>query len=172
MSETAFDGMKPWMVALSLTSLELMRAGYLGEQGIDSNLNARAKADGKHRRSLESIEFQVSLFADLSVEESVDFLRYSLDELDTVIPLVDELVAAWESGDAARLEELLVGGFEEHPELFLRLVTDRNRRWLPQVEALLDGDTDALVVVGALHLVGENGLVEMLREAGYELGQL
>jgi uncharacterized protein YbaP (TraB family) len=172
MGAGAFDRMRPWMVALTVTSLELMRAGYLGSAGIDAALSARAAADGKLRRGLETIDEQVALFAGLSEAEGVDFLRYSLAELDTAIPLVDELVEAWRTGDVEKLEELMVEGFEGHPELYDRMVTARNRRWLPVVEELLAGDTEALVVVGALHLVGEHGLVELLRAAGCTVVQL
>lgn len=171
MNAAGFDGMKPWMVALSLTSFELMRAGYLGSQGIDAHFSERAAADGKPCRGLETPEFQVSLFADLSESEGKEFLAYTLADLETVIPLVDEVVAAWRAGDVAGLEGLLADGFEEHPELFAKMVTQRNLRWLPEVEALLDGDVDTMVVVGSLHLVGEQGLAELLRAKGYEVEQ-
>ena len=167
-----FKKMKPWMLALSLTSFELMRAGYLGSEGIDAHFNSRAKAAGKTREDLESAEFQVSLFADLSDDESVEFLQYTLTELDTAIPLVDEVVAAWKIGDYAQMEELLVEGFADHKALFARMVTDRNLRWLPRIEELFRGDADAMVVVGSLHLVGKQGLIELLRAKGYRIEQL
>jgi uncharacterized protein len=167
-----FAKMKPWMVAMGLTSYELMRAGYLGAEGIDSHFSSRAKAAGKPQQGFESIEFQISLFAEMSAEESAEFLQYTLTDLDTMIPLVDEIVVAWKRGDSARIEDLLVEGFSDHEALFDRLVTQRNLRWLPQVEELLQGDVDAMVVVGSLHLVGEQGLVELLRAKGYEVEQL
>ncbi len=167
-----FKKMKPWMVALSLTSLELMRADYLGSEGIDAYFSSRAKTAGKPQQGLESIDFQVSLFAEMSGEESVEFLRYTLADLDTMIPLVEEIVAAWKIGDSARIEDLLVDGFDGHEELYDRLVKQRNLRWLPQIEELFRGDVDAMVVVGSLHLVGEHGLIELLKAKGYEVEQL
>jgi len=167
-----FKKMKPWMVALSLTSFELMRADYLGSEGIDAYFSSRAKAADKPQQGLESIDYQVSLFAEMSDEESVDFLRYTLTDLDTMIPLVKEIVAAWKIGDSARIEDLLVDGFEDHEALYDRLVTERNLRWLPLIEELFQGDVDAMVVVGSLHLVGERGLIELLRAKGYEIEQL
>lgn len=172
MTAADVSSMKPWMVALSLTSLELVRAGYLGDQGIDATLYERAGTAGKERRGLETAEFQVSLFAGLSDEESLEFLRYTLDELDSVIPMVDDIVEAWRAGDADRLEALLKEGFDEHRDLYRRFVTDRNQAWLPQIEALLNGDADAIVVVGSLHLVGAEGLIAMLRAKGYRVTQL
>ena len=167
-----FKKMKPWMVALSLTSFELMRADYLGSEGIDAYFSSRAKADDKPQHALESIDYQISLFAEMSEEESVDFLGYTLTELDMMIPLVDEIVAAWKIGDSARIEELLVDGFEGHEALYDRLVTERNLRWLPLIEELFRDDIDAMVVVGSLHLVGEQGLIELLKGKGYEIEQL
>ncbi len=172
MNIAGFTKMRPWMVALSLTSLELMRAGYLGGEGIDSYFSSRAETAGKTCEGLESIEFQVSLFAEMSAEESVEFLQYTLDEMDTMIPLVDQIVAAWNIGDAARIEALLVDGFEGHDALYDRLVTQRNLRWLPRIEKLFQGDVDAMVVVGSLHLVGEQGLIELLRAKGFKVEQL
>ena len=168
----AFKKMKPWMVAMGLTSYELMRAGYLGSEGIDAYFSSRATASGKPQKGLESIEYQVSLFAEMSAEESAEFLQYTLTDLDTMIPLVDEIMVAWNRGDSAWIEDLLVDGFSDHETLFDRLVTQRNVRWLPQIDELFQGDIDALVVVGSLHLVGEQGLIEMLKAKGYEVEQL
>jgi len=167
-----FKTMKPWMVALSLTSIELMRAGYLGAEGIDSYFSSRAQTAGKTVEGLESIEVQVSLFADMTADESVEFLQVTLVELDTMIPIVEEITAAWKAGDSERIEELLVDGFEGHDDLYDRLVTQRNLRWLPRIEALFEGPVDAMVVVGSLHLVGEKGLIELLEAKGYKLEQL
>ena len=167
-----YKKMKPWMVALGLTSYELMRAGYLSTEGIDTHFSSRAKDADKLQEGLETAEYQVSLFAEMSAEESVEFLQYTLTELDTMIPLVEEIVTAWKIGDSVRIEELLVDGFEDHEALFDRLVTERNLRWLPRIEELFEGDVDAMVVVGSLHLVGEQGLIQLLKAKGYKVGQL
>ena len=81
-------------------------------------------------------------------------------------------MSAWRSGDAARLATLLSKEFREFPALYRPLVTDRNQHWLPQIEQFLQEDRNTLVVVGALHLVGRGGLLELLRQAGYQPTQL
>jgi uncharacterized protein YbaP (TraB family) len=164
--------MRPWLLAVSITSAELARAGYDGTAGVDLHFFDRAKSECKRTLALESVDFQVGLFADLSLEEDAAFLRYTLEELDTVIPMVDELMANWRSGNVAEVESLLVDAYREFPDLFRRLVSDRNRDWLPVIEELLAGDEPVMVVVGALHLVGEQGLLEMLRRRGYPVEQL
>jgi uncharacterized protein YbaP (TraB family) len=172
MSIDGFTTMRPWMVALTLTSMELMRAGYLGSEGIDAHFNARAKSDGKGRRGLEHIDEQIALFAGLTDEEGVEFLRYTLDDLETMIPMVDELVAAWMRGDADRIEKLMVEGYDEFADLYDRFVIQRNHRWMTTIDELLDGPEDVLVIVGSLHLVGDEGLVELMRAKGFEIEQL
>jgi uncharacterized protein YbaP (TraB family) len=172
MDVAGVQGMRPWLLAVSITSSELARAGYAGTAGVDLHFFERAKADGKRTIALESIDDQVGFFAGLSPEEDAAFLRYTLDELDTIIPMVDELMANWRSGNVAEVEALLIDAYREFADLFRRLVSDRNRNWLPQIEELLAGDEPAMVVVGALHLVGEQGLLELLRQRGYRVEQL
>jgi uncharacterized protein YbaP (TraB family) len=164
--------MKPWMAALSVAGLELANAGYQPSAGLDMHFSRRARDDGKERRALETVEEQLGLFAGLSPEESTAFLRSTLDELETMVPLLDEVAASWRVGDVEPVEALLGSEFAELPALRAKLVVDRNRAWLMHIEELLAGGRDTLVVVGALHLVGPEGLVALLRGRGYTVTQL
>ena len=92
--------------------------------------------------------------------------------IDTVIGMADEIVELWRNGRTEELGAVLAGGYEEFPDLFAKLVSDRNRRWMPAIEELLAGTDTAFVVVGALHLVGRDGLIELLRGKGYDVDQL
>jgi len=177
MREAGFDpkmcsSMKPWMAALTVTAFEMTGAGYLPSAGIDAYFSGRADDAGKKTMALETVSFQVSLFAGLTAEQSLAFLTYTLADLETLVPELDRLSAYWRDGDVAPIEEFLLEGFEEFPELFGKLVTNRNRAWLGPVEELLAGDTDAMIVVGAMHLVGEEGLVHLLREGGHTVEQV
>ncbi len=162
-----FQRMKPWMAAVTLTALAMTEAGYLPSAGVDAYFSRRAEEAGKERIALETVEFQVSLFADLTAEQSLSFLRYTLVDLKTVIPELDELSAHWRAGRVEAVEALMAEGFDEFPELLEKMVTDRNLAWMPPIEGLLAGDSDTMVVVGSLHLVGEDGLVNLLRKRGY-----
>jgi uncharacterized protein YbaP (TraB family) len=165
--EGLFQRMKPWMAAVTITALAMTEAGYLSSAGIDAYFSRRAEEAGKERIALETVEFQVGLFANLTAEQSQAFLRYTLVDLETVIPELDELSAHWRAGNVAAVEALMAEGFDEFPELLDKLVTDRNRTWMAPIEELLAGNNDAMVVVGALHLVGEEGVVNLLRKKGY-----
>lgn len=164
--------MRPWMVATTLTLAELQRAGYSPADGVDQVFQRRAVDSGKRVIGLETIDDQLALFADLTPEEDEAFLVQTLSELETLIPQVDELTAHWRAGSVDEVEALLAEGFAAFPRLYEKLVVDRNRRWLPQIEALLAGDQRAFVAVGALHLVGDQGVVELLRGKGYQVEQL
>jgi uncharacterized protein YbaP (TraB family) len=86
--------------------------------------------------------------------------------------MADELVGFWRTGRIDKLAELLGDGYEEFPDLFTKLVTDRNRNWMPALEELLAGTRQAFVVVGVLHVVGDGGLAQMLSGKGYRVEQL
>ena len=99
-------------------------------------------------------------------------LDETLDELKDIKSEMRDVLSAWRQGDAPRLAALLSSEYRAFPSLYRPLVSDRNQHWLPQVEQLLKGDGNSLVVVGALHLVGDGGLLELLRKKGYKLTQL
>jgi uncharacterized protein YbaP (TraB family) len=166
-----FNGMKPWMAALTLAAVELTKSGYLATAGLDTYFSRRADEKGTQRLALETAEFQVGLFADMTPEQSLEFLRFTLTDLETMIPEMERLYRDWRSGNVAPMEELLLQGYEEFPDVFKRMVVDRNRAWMPRIFELLEGDRDAMVVVGSLHLVGEEGLVALLRKQGYTVSQ-
>jgi hypothetical protein len=167
-----FRTMKPWMAAVTLTAFEMSSAGYLSSAGLDTYFTERAKKAGKERLALETVDFQVKLFAELTPEQSLAFLHYTLEDLETVVPELDSIASSWRAGDVPELETRLLEGFEEFPEIFEKMVTDRNRSWLAPIEELLFGHQNAMVVVGSLHLVGDGGVVELLRKRGYTVDQL
>lgn len=166
------DRMEPWMVAILFQSVEWQKAGMVPEHGVDMHFSGRAKEDGKPVGGFESVEFQLGLFDDMSAEEQVAFLRQSLEDLPQTGEQMRRIVAAWRAGDAAAIDAIMNESMDEAPALYTRMLTDRNAAWVPQIEQLLRGADDVLVVVGAAHLVGEHSVVEMLRQRGYAVEQL
>jgi len=166
-----YQGMKPWMAALAVAAFELTKHGYLATSGLDTYFSQRAVETGKERLSLETVEFQVGLFADLSPEHSLAFLRYTLEDLDAMIPEMDGLYRDWRIGNVEAVGEALLEGFEGFPDLSKKMISDRNNAWMPKILELLTGDRDAIVVVGSAHLVGEQGVVNLLRAKGYTVEQ-
>ena len=167
-----FSSMRPWLVALTLTTAELVRVGYGLDSGIDLHFWRRAGEDGKRRLPLEPVAAQVALFRDLTPAESEAFLEVTLHDLEQLGPMLDEITDRWLAGDAERAAALLTESFEGFPRLYQAIVADRNRSWAPQIEQLLAGDQPALVVVGALHLVGPDSVVALLGRDGYQVSQV
>jgi uncharacterized protein YbaP (TraB family) len=162
----SMDHEAPWMVALQLTELEYARLGFDPEQGVEQQLLRRALADHKTTGGLESLADEMGVFEALTPAAQLRFLDMVLDDLNDTGDETRAVLAAWRRGDAARLATLLAGEYHSFPVLYDALVMDRNRHWLPQIERLLQGEENCLVVVGALHLVGKGGLLELLRREG------
>lgn len=163
-----FANLQPWLAAVLIEQLELTRLGYSVESGIEMQLTAQAKTDNKPIRGLETLEEQLNVFAQLDRAGQRDYLRYTLSELKDMPAELDALLVAWHNGDETQLRNLLQAGLSANPKLFNALTTDRNHRWLVVLKSLLSNEHDNyLVAVGALHLIGDDGVVSLLRKAGY-----
>ncbi|HEY3153818.1 MAG TPA: TraB/GumN family protein [Candidatus Binatia bacterium] len=163
--------MKPWFVALTLLAIKFQQIGLDPNLGVDHYLAERAKASGKATSGLETLEFQVGLLDQLSKRDQESLLRETVGEMELLVTNINQIVQSWLNGDSDSLETLLLGSMKEYPELHEKIIVERNRRWVPQIEKILAQDGDAIVVVGAAHLVGKDGVIEMLKARGYRLEQ-
>jgi len=162
---SALDSLAPWVVGIEITDLAY-------EQGVEEQLVRRAEKDGKPTAGLETLPEELSSLTELSSADQIRMLDQTVDDLKDLKSEMRDVTSAWRRGDTARLAALLSSEYNSFPSLYKPLVTDRNRRWLPQVEELLRSNDNSLVVVGALHLVGTDGLLELLRGKGYTITQL
>jgi uncharacterized protein YbaP (TraB family) len=162
---------QPWLVALMLDQLQMARLGFVSAAGVDEQLAQRAAGDHKRIIGLETMDEQLGLFAHLSAEQQRRYLSYTLDEQGHAAEELAAMVAAWHTGDAVALEKLMDEGFKNFPDLQRVLTSERNRKWMATLLPLLKEKQDYLIVVGAMHLVGKQGLVALLRERGYRVVQ-
>jgi len=165
------DQFAPWFVATMLLQLEIAQRGFDPAHGVEQQLADRAVHDGKPILGLETPGQQFAVLGGLSLAEQKRFLLLTLEETEETDAELEELLAAWRSGDTASLARVLSEAYEEFPELYRPLTEDRNRAWLEDLEGLLDDRDDYLVVVGALHLVGRNSVVDLLRQRGHAVTQ-
>ncbi|HEY3168001.1 MAG TPA: TraB/GumN family protein [Candidatus Binatia bacterium] len=163
--------MKPWFVALTLVAIKFQQIGLDPNLGVDHYLAERAKSSGKSTSGLETLEFQIGLLDQMSERDQESLLRETVGELDLLDTNINQIVQAWLKGDGQSLEALLLAGMKEYPEVHEKIIVDRNRRWVPQIEKILAQSDGAMVVVGAAHLVGKDGVIEMLKARGYRLEQ-
>jgi uncharacterized protein YbaP (TraB family) len=171
-STEILDTQAPWVVGLELTDLEYLHQGFDPQQGVEEQLVRRAENDGKPTAGLETLSEELGGLEALSREDQVRMLDQTMDELKDSQEEMREILAAWRSGNAAKLATLLSSEYSSFPALYRPLVTERNQRWLPQIEQLLKGDDNCMVIVGSLHLVGDGGLLELLRKDGFAPTQL
>jgi uncharacterized protein YbaP (TraB family) len=163
--------MKPWFVALTMLAVKLQRMGLDPKLGVDHHLAERAKRDGKPTSGLETLEFQLGIFDQLSKREQELMLRETAGELERIDKNVKDIVESWLKGDGERLAALLLAGMRQYPELQQKLVIERNRRWLEEIAKLVEQGSNAMVVVGAAHLVGQEGVIDMLKARGFSVEQ-
>jgi len=169
------QGFEGWFVSLLISITEMQVAGLNPEFGLDKHFADRAVAAGKQVSGLETGDQQIALFAGMSEAQQVQALQETLDGLPEMDAEIAKMHALWRSGDAEGLYAVTGAKMKaEYPDLYQRINSDRNRAWIPRLQALLDnsdGD-NALVVVGALHLLDQDGVVELLRAKGYQVERL
>jgi len=163
--------LRPWLAALTLVQMNLKEMGLDANSGVEQKLLARAAADGKEIRGLETIQQQLGMLAGLPLQQQREFLLYSVEDMERGKGEIDGLIGAWRKGDTKALARLLTEGLDEYPDLYRPLTLDRNRQWLQSIENLLDDRDDYLVVVGALHLVGKGSVIDLLQQQGHKATQ-
>jgi len=172
MPMAGLDSLAPWVVGMEITDAAYEHEGFDPDQGVEEQLLRLAQSDHKPTAGLETLPEELGSLSSLSSADQIRMLDQTVDELKDLKSEMREVTGAWRSGDRAHLAALLSSEYGAFPSLYKPLVTDRNQRWLPQVEQLLNGKDNAFVVVGALHLVGDGGLLELLRRKGYTITQL
>jgi len=163
---------EPWLAAITVEMLQLYRMGFNPMLGVEMTMLSRAVRDGKRIDGLEAIEEQLAFLDGLSLSAQQAMLIQTLEESATIRESIDEMIRAWRYGDTASLESGLLDTLKGHEELNDALVNQRNRRWLLKIRELLDDKDDYLIIVGALHLVGKDGVPNLLAQQGVTIKQL
>jgi uncharacterized protein YbaP (TraB family) len=167
----AVTRMKPWLVAITLMAPTLQAAGFKPELGVDRHFFDRAVASGMKRQALETLSYQLDRFDQLSPKLQEDLLKSTMAELDTAVKGVNEMAQAWAFGNVAAIETMTLTALKESPELYARMLVERNHNWVPQIETCLKSNAACFIVVGAAHLVGPDGLPTLLAKRGYKVAQ-
>ncbi|MCX5846179.1 MAG: TraB/GumN family protein [Deltaproteobacteria bacterium] len=165
---------KPWFLGLTLSSVELMKAGYDPNYGMDKYFLSKA-AGTKKILELESLDYQIDLLSGLNDDEQELFLLYTLKDLKILTQEVDNLVEAWQAGAVESMERTVTKSFTEDRRfsgIYDKLIYKRNRNMALKIEGFLKTNGNYFVVVGAAHLLGDRGIVQLLKGRGYSVEQL
>ena len=162
----------PWLAAVTIEQMLLSRLGFNPIYGVEMVLAGRAREDGKGVDGLETVEEQLGFLDGLSADAQRDLLLQTLEQGREAEALIEGMIDAWKTGDTEYLEANILDEFEDYPELYSAIVSERNERWLDTLTGLLDDERDYLIVVGALHLIGDDGLPTLLERRGVDVRQL
>ena len=160
---------RPWFVALLITSMEYAALGAKPDKGVDTHFEERAKKDGKPAEGLESVEFQIQLFASLSDKQQNELLEQTLGEISSVAEEFEKMILAWKNGELEDLRAMLFREAERYPDLMNLFLTARNLSWMDRLEQMLKNGEKAMILVGTGHFTSDTGLIELLRKRGYRV---
>lgn len=162
-----FDRFEPWYVAIALSTMPLLRAGFDPSNGVDAALDAKAAAAKRKHVALETMDFQLGLFDGLPMDVQSRYLDQIIDHMPTIRAELTDMVEQWRVGNAARLAELM-NADEDDPVLVERLINGRNRSWAQWIKARMDQPGTVFLAVGAGHLAGKDSVQEQLSALGFK----
>lgn len=163
----ASDQFEPWFLGMNLAIGAMVNAGLDPSKGLDQHFMQRAGKDAKPASGLETVAEQLSALDNSPLSEQETMLAEALAPVAEMRADIDKMHATWRAGDVAGMEQLMNEEMaQKMPRMYELINRDRNQHWLPKVEGLLASDDDHLVIVGAMHLIGEEGLVQQLGKRG------
>jgi len=166
LSMDGLERMRPWLAEVTLGVAQLAKGGANGSDGVERTLDQAAPASAQ-RRAFETPEQQIAFFADAPEKEQVASLEDTLRQMEQDPDEYSKLLKAWMVGDVKALERQGLKPMRRaSPVLYERLVTGRNARWAEAIAGRLAGSGETVVVVGAAHLIGRDGVPAMLRRRG------
>jgi len=170
----AMEQMRPWVVMLQLSIMEMMRLGYSPELGIDQHFLNMAKADHKPVIELETAAQQMALLSKDDKNFQDNLLYYTLKDMHELEPMLDEMFISWKNGDAEAFDKMMSKSIKDDPsliEIYDEIITKRNFSMTKRIKGFLKSTKTYFVVVGSGHVVGDEGIVSLLRKSGYTVIQ-
>lgn len=167
LSGAQLNAFRPWFAALTISNAAITRAGYDPMSGVDSKIEKAFAERSIKPKGLETAELQIKVFAGMTPEQELRYLRETIEEYETAPVELDKMVDQWSKGDIAGMEEMFVTEMKtEEPELYAALLTSRNANWVTKIEGILAGKGVSFMAVGAGHLIGPDSVIAMLAAKG------
>jgi uncharacterized protein YbaP (TraB family) len=177
-----YQKFKPWFLALTISGMELIKLGFDPNHGVDKYFIDKANKDFSMERmekmeivELEGIEYQINLFDNLTQAENDSFLFSTLQEILHYTNDIKPMVFAWAQGQVSQLEQLLTKNIDKYKELshiYKKFVDDRNFKMVKKIVTYMNTPKTHFIVVGAAHLVGKKGIIQLLKNKGFILEQM
>lgn len=165
------NALNPTGVMLTITIMEYQARGFVAE-GVDKHYFQRAGKDNKIIDWFESPDEQLAILDGFDNEDPNGLINYTLDEIKNIDEVITSLHKSWRDGDMETLTALGIDSFEGYPEIYKSVLVDRNNNWLKKIESMFGDEGIELVLVGALHLPGADGVLTQLEKKGYKVEKL
>ena len=169
LSEAQVNRLQPWYLAIMLSAQTIIANGLDPASGVDHTLQGLAEHGGKEIAGLETTKEQIEALAHHPFEVQTAMLSDTLDKMDQFDAYMHSYISAWASGDAKQIEETMVEEMKGYPSMYEAVLVNRNRKWIPGIAELIESGRNVMVVVGLAHLVGEDSVLNMLKEKGYRI---
>jgi uncharacterized protein YbaP (TraB family) len=174
---TSFEAVnkyRPWFLSLFLESVVILKLRFDPKYGVDLYFLSKAKEKQKIVE-LESPEYQLNLFSKLSEKDQELLLLYTLKDIKVLEQEFNQLVKAWTEGDGEETELIMTKSIKEDKRfipIYERFIIERNRKMVSKIEEYLKEKETFFIIVGAGHLVGNQGIIELLKGKGFSPEQL
>jgi len=168
-----FDSFTPAGAMMALTQFELQRLGLIGGEGVDVHFGKRAINDNKESLFLETFEEQLGFIKSMNLLEPNLVIKSGIKDLVTLETMWSDLLDAWRTGDLEQLEKIAIKDMQrDFPSMYQTILVKRNNAWFKEVETMILSEDKEFILVGALHMAGDKGLIRRLKQAGYTIEQL
>lgn len=168
MPAQAVERFRPWVATITLMQYSIMKAGFNPESGVEMVLTKLGQAEGKSFAGLETAKEQMGFFANMPADKQIAFLKSTISDMPKAEQQINDMLAAWKVGDMPALNALMTDSMKEYPGLSELLLASRNKRWIKQIDVMLAEETGELfLAVGAGHMPGEDGVINLLKKAGH-----
>lgn len=162
-----YERLRPWAVMLVMTQTVLGRNG-IDQSGVDAYYSRRASTENKPQRYLETPTEQMALITRIGEGEEDAMILQSIREMQMIPEMIDWLVSDWRKGKTKRMESELVQAMKhESPQMYRRILKERNDAWMPKLVSMMREGKKGFVLVGAMHLLGSDGMLKQFEKAGY-----
>ncbi|MDG1437886.1 MAG: TraB/GumN family protein [Emcibacteraceae bacterium] len=165
----SISSFQPWFASVALSVSAIIREGWNTQSGVDKFIEHIANDKGTPISELETLEAQMATLYDHPLETQAAMLKDTLSQLQDIKKITLEMISAWGSGEEEKMVEVLIVPLQEQKDVYDKLVVQRNNSWIPVIEKLLNKPQTTLVVAGAAHFVGDDGVIKLLTDKGYDV---
>ena len=169
--EMKIDRLRPWALSLTLESPGGLQ-GVSTHTGVENYLVQKNNAARKRVVGLETVDDHIAVFGKMNDADSEVVLLLAFIHLNTAGKQYERTVASWKRGDIADVEKILAEEYGDAPAGRARMLTERNLRWVPEIDGFLRSGQTWMVTAGTGHMAGSQGLPALLAARGYKVEQL